>query len=502
MLHDDEFDRALVDNVHPDGWTNPTPDGPYNLVVVGAGTAGLVSASGAAGVGARVALIERAHMGGDCLNVGCVPSKALLSSARAAAEVRDAGRLGIRIQGEVSVDFQAVMERMREVRARISPLDSAARFRDELGVDVYLGDARFVGDGRIEVAGRTLEYRKAVIATGARPFVPPIPGLERSGYLTNESIFDLRERPERLVVLGGGPIGCELAQAFRRFGCQVSIVEKADQFLVREDPDAAAILFDTFTREGIDVHLSTGLVRVEVGEDGSRRAILEQGGKEEALPFDEILVAVGRSPNVTGLGLESVSVEFDTQRGVQVNDTLRTTNRNVYAAGDVCMQHKFTHAADFAARTVVRNALFFGRQRLSALTIPWCTYTDPEIAHVGLYERDAREKGVELDTYVREFSDVDRAIAEGREEGFAKVHVARGKDTILGATIVGRDAGDMISEVSLAMAGGLGLSAISNVIHPYPTRAEAIRQLGDAYNRTRLTPGVKALFERFLVWRR
>jgi pyruvate/2-oxoglutarate dehydrogenase complex dihydrolipoamide dehydrogenase (E3) component len=502
MLHDDEHDLALIQNVHPPDRENPVPDGPYNLVVIGAGTAGLVTAAGAAGVGARVALIERAHMGGDCLNVGCVPSKALISSARAVAEVRHAADLGIHVDGPVRVDFEAVMQRMREVRARISPVDSVHRFQNELGIDVYLGDARFAGGDRIEVADRSLQFRKAVIATGASPFVPPIPGLDRSGYLTNESIFDLRERPERLLVLGGGPIGCELAQAFRRFGCQVGIVEMSDQFLVREDAEAARILFDAFVREGIDVHLSTKLLRIEVAEDGSRQAIVEQNGKENPLPFDEILVAVGRSPNVTGLGLESVDVEFDPQKGVHVDDNLRTSHRHIYAAGDVCMQHKFTHAADFAARAVVRNALFFGHEKLSTLTIPWCTYTDPEIAHVGLYERDARDRGIEIDTYVRAFSDVDRAIAEARDEGFAKIHVSKGKDEILGATIVGRDAGDMISEVSVAMAAGLGLGSLANVIHPYPTRADAIRQLGDAYNRTRLTPGVASLFQHFLAWRR
>jgi len=270
------------------------------------------------------------------------------------------------------------------------------------------------------------------------------------------------------------------------------MVEMADQFLVREDPDAAQILFDAFSREGVEVHLSTKLIRVEVCDDGTRRAIIEQKGKEDALPFDEMLVAVGRK----------VGVQFDPQRGVHVDDRLRTTHPNIYAAGDVCMAQKFTHAADFAARAVVRNALFFGRQKLSELTIPWCTYTDPEIAHVGLYERDARAQGIEVDTFVREFSEVDRAIAEDREEGFAKIHVAKGKDRILGATIVGRDAGDMISEVSVAMAAKLGLGAIANVIHPYPTRSDAIRQLGDAYSRTRLTPGVKSAFERFLAWRR
>ena len=502
MLPDEEFDRQLLDRVHPADWRNPVPAGRYNLVVIGAGTAGLVTAAGAAGLGARVALVERDNLGGDCLNVGCIPSKALLRSAHALAEVRDAGRLGIRVDGDVRVDFAAVMKRMREVRARISPNDSAHRFQHDLGVDVFLGSARFAGSDRIEVDGQSLQFKKAVIATGARAFVPPIPGLEETGYLTNESVFDLRELPSRLLVLGGGPIGCELAQAFRRFGSRVTIVEMAGQFLGREDPDAARILFDSFQRDGIDVRLETQLTRVETGADGRRQAILSHSEKAEVVEFDEILVGVGRSPNVQGLDLERVGVEYDPQRGVHVDDRLRTTHPKIYAAGDICMQHKFTHAADFAARAVIQNALFFGRKKLSALTIPWCTYTQPEIAHVGLYERDAAARGIEIDTFVREFAEVDRAIAEGQDEGFVKIHVERGKDRIVGATIVAPNAGDLISEVSVAMAAGLGLGKLSAVIHPYPTQAEAIRQVGDAYNRTRLTPRVKSLFARFLALRR
>jgi len=502
LLNDDEFDRELLGNVSPSEWTAPKPDGPYNLVVIGAGTAGLVTAAGAAGVGARVALIERNQMGGDCLNVGCVPSKALLRSAHALADARDAARFGVRGSENAEVDFAAVMTRMRQIRARISPVDSAQRFQNELGIDVYFGTAQFVDSSHIDVGGLRLPFKKAVIATGARPFVPNIPGLEEAGYLTNESIFDLRELPRRLVILGGGPIGCELAQAFRRFGSEVSLIEMGEHFLMREDPDAARILEEEFEREGIDIYLSSTLTRIEVADDGTKRAIVERGGAEHPLPFDEILVAVGRAPNVASMGLESVGVEFDAKRGVAVDDRLRTTNSRIYAAGDVCMSYKFTHAADFAARIVIQNALFFGRKRLSALTIPWCTYSDPEIAHVGLYERDAAALGIEVETYLRPFAEVDRAIAEGRERGFVKIHVKKGGDTIVGATIVAENAGDMISEISVAMASGTGLGALASVIHPYPTRAEAIRQLGDAYNRTRLTPGVKRLFERFLALRR
>jgi pyruvate/2-oxoglutarate dehydrogenase complex dihydrolipoamide dehydrogenase (E3) component len=496
----DEFNQALVGHVHPRDWRNPEPAGRYNLVVIGAGTAGLVTAAGAAGLGARVALVERHLMGGDCLNVGCVPSKSLLRSAHLAGELREAKQFGVELPGAVRVDFARVMERMREVRSRIAPNDSARRFRDELGVDVFLGEARFVAGDVVEVDGRRLHFARAVIATGARPVVPPIEGLAEAGYLTNETLFELTELPRRLLVLGGGPIGCEMAQAFRRFGSEVVLVEMARQFLTREDPDAAGLLLESFQREGIEVRLETRLSRVE-RVNGQKRVTLECGDKVETLPADAILVGAGRAPNVEGLGLEQAGVKFD-RFGVEVDDRLRTSNYRIFAAGDVCMAHKFTHAADFAARAVIQNALFFGRKKLSALTIPWCTYTAPEIAHVGLYEREARDRGIELDTYLRRFSEVDRAIAEGEERGFVKIHVKRGGDRIVGATIVARHAGEMISEVSVAMAAGLGLGALASVIHPYPTQAESIRQLGDAYNRSRLTPGLKRLFERLLAWRR
>jgi len=496
FLPRDRHNELLQSQVHPRDWENPQPASRYHLVVIGAGTAGLVTAAGAAGLGAKVALVERRWMGGDCLNVGCVPSKSLLRSAHAVGELRRAAELGVRVPPGAEVDFAAVMERMRAIRARIGTNDSVQRFRDELGVDVFLGQARFASDDAVEVDGKTLRFKKAVIATGARPWAPPIEGLEEAGYLTNESVFSLTELPRRLLVVGGGPIGCELAQAFRRFGSQVTLVELAPQFLGREDPDAARVLFESFQRDEIDVRLETTVTRVEkVGDE--RRVTLEQAGKQETLSVDAILVGVGRVPNVEGLELERVGVET-TRHGVVVNDHFRTTNRCIFAAGDICLAHKFTHTADFSARAVIQNALFLGRKKLDRAAIPWCTYTTPEIAHVGLYEHDAREQGHEVETFVRELSDVDRAIAEGDEEGFVKVHVKKGSDRILGATIVARHAGEMISEISVAMAAGMGLGKLASVIHPYPTQAEAIRQLGDAYNRTRLTPFAKWVLSWFL----
>ena len=495
----DEHNKRLVTNVHPPDWKNPPPAARYNLVVIGAGTAGLVVAAGAAGLGAKVALIEKHWMGGDCLNVGCVPSKTLIRAARAAHEARTAGRFGVQVP-QVEVDFAAVMERVRAVRAGISPHDSAKRF-SELGVDVFLGEGRFVDSESIEVGGAKLRFKRAVLATGARAVQPDVPGLREAGFLTNETVFNLTTLPRRLAVIGGGPIGCELAQAFQRLGAQVTLFHNKEHLLDREDADAARLVQAQFEREGIQLVLSAKLTRVEAR--GAEKVIhFEAQDGASSITMDEILAGAGRAPNVEGLNLEGVGVEFDRKSGVRVNDHLRTTNARIFAAGDVCLHWKFTHAADFAARIVIQNALFHGRKKLSALTMPWATYTDPEIAHVGLYEHEARERGVTLDTYIVPFEKVDRAITDGDTEGFVKIHTRPGTGEILGATIVGPHAGDLISEVSVAMSAGLKLGQLASVIHPYPTVADAIRKCGDAYNRTRLTPTVKKVFARWLEWTR
>jgi pyruvate/2-oxoglutarate dehydrogenase complex dihydrolipoamide dehydrogenase (E3) component len=500
VLPHDVHNEALVSNVHPLDWKNPEPAPRYNLVVIGAGTAGLVTAAGAAGLGAKVALVERHFLGGDCLNVGCVPSKCMIRSSRVVADIRDAKQFGIRVPEGMEVDFPAVMERMRRLRARISAHDSARRFKD-LGVDVFLGKGRFSGPDTVEVAGKRLRFKKAVIATGTRPVHPTIEGLAEAGFLTNETVFSLTEQPLRLAVIGGGPIGCELAQAFRRLGCEVILFHNASHILNREDSDAAEILQQSFIRDGIRLILNCKTKRVEK-KKGSKVIHIECGGKEEEIAVDEILAGAGRTPNVEGLNLEAVGVKYDKREGVEVNEHLQTTNPRIYAAGDICLKYKFTHTADATARMVIQNALFLGRKQQSTLTIPWCTYTDPEIAHVGMYERDAQEKGIAVDTFIRPLNDVDRAIADGEEEGFVKIHVRKGTDKILGATIVARHAGEMLSEITLAIVGNLGLGTLANVIHTYPTQAEAIKQVADAYNRTRLTPFIKGLFTRWLAWRR
>ncbi len=496
----DRHNRDLLANVHPDDWRNPEPARRYNLVVVGAGTAGLVTAAGAAGLGAKVALVERELLGGDCLSVGCVPSKALLRAARAAADARAASEFGVRIDGEVRVDFPVVMERMRRLRARLSPHDSASRFRD-LGVDVFLGQGRFTSPETLEVGGATLRFSRACIATGARPVVPPIAGLSEADALTNETVFTLTELPGRFAMLGGGPIGCELAQAFARFGSEVHLIEMAPRILGREHPPAVERVERALRADGVKIAVGTKLVEVR-RKAGNKLLVLEVEGDRRELEVDEILVGVGRAPNVQGLGLETAGVEHDAKDGVKVDDHLRTTQPRIYAAGDVASAYKFTHVADALARIVIRNALFFGRVRASDLIVPWCTYTDPEIAHVGIYPSEAEKRGIELDTYTVDLADVDRAVLDGEEAGLFDVHVARGSDRILGATLVARHAGESISEITLAMNSGAGLRTIARTIHPYPTQAEAARRAGDLCERARLTPRLKRLVTAFLAWRR
>ena len=493
----DEYNVKLIENVHPTRWINPDPAGRYHLVVVGAGTGGLISASFAAGAGGRVALVEQHLMGGDCLNVGCVPSKAIIRSSRVFAELRDAASLGWRVPEGAEADFPAVMARMRRVRLQISQNDSASRYRDQKGVDVFLGHGRFTASDTLEVEGKTLRFKKAVIATGARATYPPIAGLADVGFLTNETVFNLTERPRRLALIGAGPIGAELAQAFCRLGSEVTLLEMADRILVREDPDAAAIVQASMIRDGVNLVVNCGVQRVERTDAG--KVIHFTCGGERSVVVDEILVGAGRAPNVEGLNLEAAGVIYDRQ-GVHVNDNLQTSNPRIYGVGDVCMAWKFTHAAEEAARIAVQNALLPGRRKLSALAMPWCTYTDPEIAHVGMYEHEARQRGIDVDTFTHPWRDVDRAITDGEEDGFVKIHVKKGTDQILGATIVARHAGETIGELTLAMVGKVGLKTLARVIHPYPTQADALRRAAFAYSVTRVTPLVKKLLGLWMKW--
>jgi pyruvate/2-oxoglutarate dehydrogenase complex dihydrolipoamide dehydrogenase (E3) component len=502
---DDEYNRMLVQNVHPADWVNPEPTGRYNLVVIGAGTAGLVTAAVAAALGAKVALIEKHLMGGDCLNVGCVPSKAMIRAARAWADVRHADEFGIHIAGAVKYDFAAVMTRMRKLRARISPMDSAKRFK-KLGVDVVLGEARFIGANTIEVGGKKLTFKKAAICTGARAAVPSIPGLKEVGYLTNETVFSLTDLPPRFAVIGAGPIGCEMAQAFARFGSQVSLFEQMGHILPREDADAAGIVQAQMKTDGVSFIFDSKVTQVE--RRGNEKVIqYDMNGGMKEIAVDEILVGIGRAPNVEGFGLETVGVEYDTNNGVKVNARLQTTNPTIYAAGDICFPFKFTHTADAMAQIVIQNALFphpfgLGYAGTDSLIIPWCTYTEPEVAHVGMYEADAKAKGIDVDTFTFKLDEVDRAILDGEEDGFARVHVKKGTDRLVGATIVAAHAGDLISELTMLMKAGKGLNTIAGTIHPYPTQAEVIKKVANAWRKTTLSEGKKKVLSKWFKWSR
>jgi pyruvate/2-oxoglutarate dehydrogenase complex dihydrolipoamide dehydrogenase (E3) component len=488
-----DADRRLLATVHPQDWTNPRPLERYDLVVIGAGTGGLVSAAIGAALGARVALVERALMGGDCLNYGCVPSKAVLRASRSWAEARASARRfgGPDVSGPGS--FAAAMERMRELRADISEVDGARRFSD-LGVHVFLGEARFEGPDSVMVGDARLPFRRAILATGARAAVPPIPGLSDVPYLTNETIFGLTERPKRLAVLGAGPIGCELAQAFARFGSRVTVLEMADRPLPREEPKASAVLLSALERDGVAFLGDAKVVEVEARGD-VKVVRFEKDDDGHEMECDALLVAVGRAPNVD-LGLEAAGAAYS-RSGVEVDDRLRTTNRRIYAVGDVASPFQFTHVADAHARMAVRNALFFGRAKASDLVIPAATFTSPEVARVGPTSRELRERGIAAETVTVPFHDVDRARLDGDEDGFVQIHVREGKDEILGATIAAPHAGDLIAQVTQAMKLKVGLGALGDVIFPYPTTAEALRKAADQHRRKRLTPRARRFFETF-----
>jgi pyruvate/2-oxoglutarate dehydrogenase complex dihydrolipoamide dehydrogenase (E3) component len=500
----DGHNRKLLANVHPADRRNPTASGRYNLVVVGAGTAGLIGALGAAGLGGRVALIERHLLGGDCLNWGCVPSKSIIRSARTIAELRRATEMGIGVPDGIEIDFGAIMTRMRSLRAEISDDDSIQRLTRD-GVEVFLGEARFSGPDTVEVFDgqerQILHFAKALIATGGRARTLPVPGLTEAGYLTNETLFQLTALPRRLAVIGGGPIGAEMAQAFARFGSQVTMFIKDDHFLPREDRDAAAIVQRVFEREGVQLICDASLEEVPQ-EGGARILHYTLDGRPATLAVDAILVSIGRTPNVEGLNLAAANVEY-TAKGVVVDDTLRTTNPKIYAAGDVVLSYQFPHMADASARIVLQNALFPGpKKKLSDLVVPWTTFTDPEVAHVGMYAHEAAAAGIKIETFTKSLAEVDRSRTDSETEGFVKIHVKQGTDRMVGATIVATQAGEMLNEITLAMVAGIGLKTLATVIHAYPTQSEAIKKVADGYNRTRLTPRIKQLFGAWLRWAR
>ena len=474
-----------------------------NLVVIGAGSAGLVSAYIATAVKAKVTLIERHRMGGDCLNTGCVPSKALIRSARLLSHMRRSREFGIR-SASAEFDFAEVMERVRQVIREIEPHDSIERYTG-LGVEVVQGSARITSPWSVDIetpdGKHTLTTRSIIIATGARPFVPPIPGIDAIDYLTSDNVWDLREMPRRLVVLGGGPIGCELTQTFARLGANVTQVEMMPRLMLREDPEVSRLVAQRFQAEGVTV-LTDHTAKQFVVENGEKILIAEHQGKDVRVPFDAVLIAVGRAANLKGFGLEEMGIP--TGKVVETNAFLQTLHPNIYAAGDVAGPYQFTHTAAHQAWYAAVNALFapFKKFRADYSVIPWATFTEPEIARVGLNELEAKEKGIACEVTTYGIDDLDRAIADGEAHGFVKVLTVPGKDRILGVTIVGEHAGDLIAEYVLAMKHGIGLNKILGTIHIYPTMAEANKYVAGNWKRAHAPQRLLRWVERFHAWRR
>jgi len=465
--------EELLKEIFPRDWKNPKPAELYDLVVIGAGPGGMTAASLAAGYHKRVALVEKEHMGGECLSYGCIPSKAMLRSSRAADEMRNGKEFGIECSGKVSVDFSAVMDRVRRLRNAVSKHDSPSLFQ-QMGIDLFLGDGHFTAPDRLEVSGYSLHFKKAILATGTLPLQLNVPGLKEAGYLTNQTVFELTHLPKRLAVFGAGAMGCELAQAFSRFGSQVMMITHGSRILSHEDATAAERLAKQFEKEGIQILTNSKIARIET--KGKEKIIHIEG--RSPIHADEILVALGRLPQVQGFGLEKANVSADPKNGIAVNDFLQTSNPNIYSIGD--MSYKFTHVSTEHAHLAVQNIFGSGNGRKSTLAVPWCTFTDPEIAHVGMDENEAAAKGIPVSKIQFEMADVPRAILDGDTVGFCKLFVREGTDQILGATLMSKHAGEMISELSVAIANQIGLTGLTRAIHCFPTQAEVFRMAAAA----------------------
>ena len=474
----------------------------YNIIAIGGGSAGLVSSYIGSVVKAKVALIEKHQMGGDCLNTGCVPSKALLRTGKILSYIKRSQDFGLK-SAQVDFDFPDVMERVHNVIRKVAPHDSIERYT-KLGVDCYTGSAKILSPHEVEVNGKTLTTKNIIIATGARPAIPPIPGLDRVDYLTTDTIWNLNKLPKKLMIMGGGPIGCELAQCFARLGSEVTLVEMLPDLLIREDEEASRMVREKFIAEGVDVRINSKCKEVMI-HDGKNYMLVENDSKTERVEFDRLLVAVGRAANAKGFGLEDIGVKLGPRGTVEVDQYLRTTtHKNIYACGDVAGPFQFTHTAAHQAWYCAVNALFspFKKFKVDYSVIPWATFTDPEVARVGLNEKDAKEQGIPYEVATYGIDDLDRAIADGEDKGYVKVLTPPGKDKILGVTIVGYHAGDLITEYVLAMKHGLGLNQILGTIHIYPTMAEANKYAAGIWKKNHTPTGLLNFIQKFHAWRR
>ncbi len=472
-----------------------------NLIVIGAGSAGLVSAYIAAAVKAKVTLIEKHKMGGDCLNFGCVPSKALIRSAKFLSHIQRAKEFGFK-SASAEFDFADIMERVQSIIQTIQPHDSVERYT-QLGVDVIEGEAKIKSPWHVEINGNTLTSKNIIIATGARPFIPPIKGIDNIKYLTSDILWDIRELPERLLILGGGPIGCELSQSFARFGSQVIQVEMLPRLLIREDEDVSDIILSRFIQEGVDVRLNHKALEI-IKTDNAYIMICEHEGQKVKIPFDKLLVAVGRKANTKGFGLEDIDIELSKNETVQVNKFMQTNHKNIFACGDVAGPYQFTHVAAHQAWYCAVNALFgsFKKFKVDYSVIPWATFTDPEVARVGLNETEAKENNIPYETTLYDINDLDRAITDSEAHGFVKVLTIPGKDKILGVTIVGEHAGDLIAEYVAAMRHGFGMNKILSTIHIYPTLAEANKYAAGNWKKAHAPEFALKIVEKFNNWMR
>ncbi len=467
------IDQLFLDRVRPPQWKNPEPKPCYDLVVLGAGPAGVAAARAARVANLTVALVESHWIGGNSLNFGSVPSKALIRTGRAYEALVNSEAFGAPAVPEPAAELTAVMSRMRRVRTRIAEYCSVARLQAD-GIEIFFGDARFAGNNYLSLGAVFLRFKKALIATGARPASPDIPGLEEAGYLTSTSIFEIKTLPQRLAIIGGGPLGCEMAQAFAHMGSRVTILQNEPKFLPQEERDAAEILSRSLSRSGVDTRLNTTVVGARRDQAGLWLDA-DLNGCKYALSVDAILVSVGRTPNTEGLELAAAGIEVGSDGRVEVDDHLRTRNPDVYAAGDVCMAHKFTNIAETTGRMAIQNAFEQGEQRCSQMIVPWCTYCDPEIAHIGMHIWDARNRSIFVKSYTVMMQDIDRAITDGRDEGFVKIHVRDGTDEIIGATIVASRASEMINEIAVIMNAKVGMRQLAGMLHTYPSQSDAIR---------------------------